>query len=185
MFKQKFCIKWGKYTTFWLRYNIKHRVCSSPGILGSKQNPVVQKLVWLKNTRKHILTQIQSYLHIQTWINLLVPYLNNQQKWCDWTNSSIISPRNISKTLWSPFKMGQMEQSDTDVPWPLGSAWMVFNGFLGSFSTIHTMYQINPGLHFFLWPHPGRLATVPWTIYFLIILAAVVRVTWSCLDIVL
>lgn len=41
-------------------------------------------------------------------------------------------------------------------------------------SIICTMLLIHLGLHFPLQPCPGRLARVPWTLYFLIIFATVV-----------
>lgn len=50
--------------------------------------------------------------------------------------------------------------------WPKSLAWMDLNGFLSSFSTIHSLNNL--GLHVFLRAHPGRLVTILWTFYCLI-----------------
>lgn len=54
---------------------------------------------------------------------------------------------------------------NTDVD-QMSSAWMVLDGFIGSFSDISIIWLIILGSHFFLHPCPGRLAKVSCPLYF-------------------
>ena len=62
---------------------------------------------------------------------------------------------------------------ETVVPCVWRSDWICLAVDRGAFSTIQTILHCNLRSSFLLWPHPGRLATVPWALNFLLTLRTV------------
>ena len=75
-----------------------------------------------------------------------------------------------------------MVRVETVVPHVWSSVWICLAFHQGAFSTIWTILRCNLRSSFLSWPRPGRLATVPWAVNFLITLCMVDKGTLRSLE---
>lgn len=120
----------------------------------------------------------------------LICQRTSSQKPCGIVENSVLSFFALilsGESSWISFLLSQLSLkkwwivcSDTDVPWPWSSGFTALEVFAGYLSTIHTICMMNVKSIFLIQPHPWRLATLPWTLNFLIIFATVVTGTAGC-----